>query len=189
MGEPVIVAASRTAIGTFGGALKDVEAHRLAARIIDSLMVQTGASPDELDEVIMGSIYQAGTGPNVSRQAAVAAGVPYEVPSMTVNKMCGSGLKAIGIAPQADRLDEASAIVAGGMENMSRAPYVVANARWGQRLGNGNLVRPAADGSHPRYRSGRCRSQSHGHRPGAGNPQVAGQVGNETGRYRPHRGQ
>ena len=140
MAEPVIVAASRTAIGTFGGALKDVEAHRLAARIINSLMVQTGASPDQLDEVIMGSIYQGGTGPNVARQAAVAAGVPYEVPSMTINKMCGSGLKAIGLAAQAVRLDEAAAIVAGGMENMSRAPYVVANARWGQRLGNGELI-------------------------------------------------
>ena len=110
MAEPVIAAASRTAIGTFGGGLKDIEAHCLGARVIESLLARTRIEPIELDEVIMGSIYQGGAGPNVARQAAVAADVPYEVPSMTVNKMCGSGLKAIGLAAQAIRLDESSAL-------------------------------------------------------------------------------
>lgn len=140
MAEPVIAAASRTAIGTFGGGLKDIEAHSLGARVIESLLARAGIKPAELDEVIMGSIYQGGAGPNVARQAAVAAHVPYEVPSMTVNKMCGSGLKAIGLAAQAIRLNESSVIVAGGMENMSRASYVLPGGRWGQRLGHGEIV-------------------------------------------------
>ena len=140
MADPVVTAAVRTAIGTFGGALKDVEAHHLGSTVIECVLQRSRVSPSEVDEVVLGSIYQGGAGPNLARQASVAGGIPYEVPAMTVNKLCGSGLKAIALAAQSIRLGEGDAIVAGGAENMNRVPYIVPGGRWGQRLGHGELV-------------------------------------------------
>jgi acetyl-CoA C-acetyltransferase len=107
---------------------------------IKAALARCGAESGHLDEVIMGMIYQGGLGPNPARQAAVEAGVPYAVPATTVNKLCGSGLKAIALAGQAIALGEAEAIAAGGMENMSRVPHALPNSRWGERLGHGRLV-------------------------------------------------
>ena len=140
MVDVVITAAKRTAIGTFGGTLKSVEVQELGGCAIAAVLEATGLPAASVDEVIMGSIYQGGAGPNVARRAAVAGGLPYEVPAMTVNKLCGSGLKAIALAAQSIRCGDASVVVAGGMESMSTAPYVAKAARWGERLGHGALV-------------------------------------------------
>ena len=139
MRQAVVVAAVRTAIGSFGGTLKETPAVDLGASVIAQALERVGVAAGTIDEVIMGMIYQAGLGPNPARQAAVAAGLPYEVPAMTVNKLCGSGLKSVGLAAAAVRLGEAQRVVAGGMESMSRAPYTVPSNRWGSRLGHGEI--------------------------------------------------
>lgn len=136
MPQAVIAAAARTAIGTYGGTLRDVPAVVLGERAITASLQRAGVSPDEIDEAVMGMIYQAGQGPNPARQATVAAQVPYSVPSMTVNKLCGSGLKAIALAGQAVRIGDADVVVAGGMESMSGALYGLPGARWGERMGH-----------------------------------------------------
>ena len=140
MSDVVIVEAKRTAIGTFGGTLKSVEAQALGGRAIAATLAATGLPAAAVDEVVMGCIFQGGAGPNVARRAAVAGGLPYEVPAMTINKLCGSGLKSIALAAQSIRCGDAAVVVAGGMESMSSAPYVARTARWGERLGHGELV-------------------------------------------------
>ena len=140
MNEVVIVAATRTAIGSFQGALANLSAVELGAAVIRQLLAQTQLDPAQVDEVILGQVLTAGAGQNPARQAAVKAGLPYEVPALTLNKVCGSGLKALHLAAQAIRCGDAEAVIAGGQENMSLAPYVLPSARTGQRMGHGQLV-------------------------------------------------
>ncbi|MBK5011895.1 acetyl-CoA C-acetyltransferase [Pseudomonas sp. S60] len=140
MNDVVIVAATRTAIGSFQGALAAVPAVDLGAAVIKRLLEQTGLDPAQVDEVILGQVLTAGAGQNPARQAAVKAGLPYSVPALTLNKVCGSGLKALHLAAQAIRCGDADVVVAGGQENMSLAPYVMPSARTGQRMGHGQLV-------------------------------------------------
>ena len=140
MPKAVIVSAVRTAIGSFGGALKDIAATELGRVAVDGAISRSGIHPGDFDEVIMGNVLQAGLGMNPARQAAIAAGVPDSVPSFTVNKVCGSGLKAVALAAQAIAAEDSELLVAGGMESMSRAPYLLTEARWGYRMGNGRLV-------------------------------------------------
>jgi acetyl-CoA C-acetyltransferase len=140
MSRAVIVSGVRTAIGAFGGALKDVPATELGRVVIEGALGRAGIDRADIDEVIMGNVLQAGGGMNAARQAAIAAGIPVTVSSFTVNKVCGSGLKAVTLAAQAIAAGDAELIVAGGMESMSRAPYILNNARWGYRLGNAEVV-------------------------------------------------
>lgn len=140
MREVVIVSAVRTALGTFGGSLKDVSAADLGALVIKEAVNRAGISGDKIDEVLMGNVVQAGLGQNVARQAAVKAGLPVEVPAMTINKVCGSGLRTVSLAAQMIKAGDADIIVAGGMENMSQGPYVLKTARYGQRMGNGQMI-------------------------------------------------
>ena len=138
--QVAVVSAVRTAIGSFGGALKDLDAPHFGSVVIREVLNRCSIENKQIDEVIMGNVYQSGIGPNPARIAAVKAGIPYEVPSMTINKVCGSGLKAIALAAQAIWTGSAQIIVAGGMESMSSAPYLVSNARWGARMGHGRFV-------------------------------------------------
>ena len=140
MQDVVIVAASRTAIGSFQGALAGVDAPELGATVIRHLVEQTGLDSSEVDEVILGQVLTAGAGQNPARQAAIKAGLPHAVPSFTLNKVCGSGLKALHLATQAIRCGDAEVIIAGGQENMSLAPYVLPKARTGLRMGHAELV-------------------------------------------------
>ncbi|MFH0795563.1 MAG: acetyl-CoA C-acetyltransferase [Candidatus Omnitrophota bacterium] len=140
MRETVIVGAIRTAIGKFGGRLKDISAAELGSIVIAESIGKAGLKPEEVEEVIMGNVLGAGLGQNPARQSAVKAGIPYHVPSLTINKVCGSGLKAVNLAAQSIQSGEAEIVVAGGMENMGQAPFLLKNARWGYRLGNGELL-------------------------------------------------
>lgn len=140
MKEVVIVNGVRTAVGTFGGCLKGVSAIELAVRVIKEVIGRTGLKGDQIDEVIMGNVLQSGLGQNPARQAAIGAGIPQEVPSFTVNKVCASGLKPVMLAAQAIMVGDADLIIAGGTENMSRAPYATDNARWGLRMNDDKLV-------------------------------------------------
>lgn len=140
MREVVIVSAVRTAIGTFGGSLKDVPAAELGAIVIKEAVNKAGIKPELVEEVVMGNVIQAGQGQNVARQAAIKAGLPVEIPSMTINKVCGSGLRSVALAAQMIKAGDCDVVVAGGMENMSAAPYAIPGARWGQRMGDGKLV-------------------------------------------------
>ena len=135
-----VVSATRTAIGAFGGALGECSAPFLGSVAIREALRRAAVGGEQVDEVIMGHVLQAGNGPNPARVAAVKAEVPYSVPAMTINKVCGSGLKAINLAAQAIALGDADCIVAGGMESMSRAPYLLPKARWGARMGHAELV-------------------------------------------------
>lgn len=135
----VIVAAGRTAIGTFGGSLAGIPAHSLGATVISSVLEQAGLKPDQVDEVIFGHVLTAGTGQNPARQAAIAAGIPETTPSMTINKVCGSGLKTVHLAAQAIMCGDADIIVAGGQENMSLSPHVLPKSRDGQKMGDWKL--------------------------------------------------
>ena len=138
--EVVIVSAVRTAIGSFQGTLKDVPATKLGAIVIKDALKRAGIDGSQVDEVIMGNVLSAGLGQNPARQATLEAGLSYEVPAMTINKVCGSGLKAIHLAAQAIAAGEAEVVVAGGFENMSQAPYLLMNAREGFRMGNQNVI-------------------------------------------------
>jgi len=138
--EVVIVSAVRTAIGSFQGALKDVPATKLGAIVIEKALEKAGVSKDAVDEVIMGNVLQAGLGQNPARQASIQAGLPQSVSALTINKVCGSGLKAIHLATQAIIAGDADIIVAGGMENMSQSPYLLRNARDGFRMGDQKVV-------------------------------------------------
>jgi acetyl-CoA C-acetyltransferase len=140
MSIAVIVSGARTAIGSFGGALSEIPVSKLGRVVIESALKRAGIDPNDVEEVIMGNVLQAGVGMNAARQSAIAAGIPEGVPSFTVNKVCGSGLKAVALAAQAIAAGDADVIVAGGMESMSRAPYLLRKARTGYRLGNDEIV-------------------------------------------------
>jgi len=140
MKEVVIVSATRTAIGSFGGSLKDVEAVKLGEVVIKEAIKRAGIESKDIDEVLMGNVLQGGLGQNTARQASVNAGVPYEVPATTINKVCGSGLKTVNLAAQAILLGDADIIVAGGMESMSQSNYAAEGSRWGNKMGDGKLV-------------------------------------------------
>jgi acetyl-CoA C-acetyltransferase len=138
--EVVIVSAVRTAIGSFLGSLKDVSAVDLGATVIKEALERAGVSPELVDEVIMGNVLQAGLGQNTARQAAIKAGLPETVPAMAINKVCGSGLKAVHLARQAIISGDADIIVAGGMENMSQAPHLLKGSREGYKMGDQKIV-------------------------------------------------
>ena len=140
MRDVVIASAVRTAVGSFGGSLKDVSAAKLGAVVIKEAVDRAGVDSVQIDEVLFGNVLQGGLGQNVARQSAIAAGLPNEVPSMTINKVCGSGLRAVSLAAQIIKAGDADIIVAGGTENMSMAPYYAPNVRWGARMGDTKLV-------------------------------------------------
>src|SRR5256884_978181 len=136
----VIVAGARTPFGRFGGAFKEVPATTLGPHAIRAAPDRSGVKGEDVDYVIMGQVLQAGAGQITARQAAIAAGIPKEVPAITINKVCLSGINAIALADQLIRAGEIEVAVAGGMESMSTAPYVLPSARWGARMGNTELV-------------------------------------------------
>jgi len=136
----VIVSAARTAIGVFGGALADIPASELGATVIRALLERTGLPPEQIDEVILGQVLTAGMGQNPARQASLGAGLPVTVPAMTINKVCGSGLKAVQLAAQAVRCGDAGIVIAGGQENMSLAPHVLPKSRRGVKMGDWKMV-------------------------------------------------
>jgi acetyl-CoA C-acetyltransferase len=138
--EAVIISAARTPTGKFMGALKDFKATQLGALVVREAVRRAGVPPEEVDEVIMGCVVQAGLGQNPARQAALGAGIPFGVSAVTINKVCGSGLKSVMMAAQGIQLGDAEVVVAGGMESMSNAPYLLTKAREGYRMGNGALV-------------------------------------------------
>ena len=140
MRNVMIASGCRTAIGKFGGTLAAIPATTLGSIVIKEAIKRANITPDMVDEVIMGIVLQAGLGQNAARQAAIAAKIPVEVPSMAINKLCASGLKSVILGAQSIMLKEADIVVAGGMENMSNAPYLLSNARWGYRMGNGEIV-------------------------------------------------
>lgn len=140
MQEAVIVSACRTPVGSFGGSLKDIPAVQLASIVIAEAVKRAGISGDMVDEVLLGCVLQGGQGQNVARQAALKAGLPVEVPCMTLNKVCGSGLRAISLAAQMIKAGDADVVVAGGTENMSMSPFLLDKARYGYRMNNGSLV-------------------------------------------------
>ncbi len=140
MEEVVIVAALRTAVGKFGGSIAKVPATELGAQVIKALLARTGIAPEQVSEVLLGQVLTAGCGQNPARQAALRAGLPDIVPAMTVGKVCGSGLKATHLAAQAIRCGDASIVIAGGQENMSASPHVLAGSRDGFRMGDAKLI-------------------------------------------------
>lgn len=140
MRDVVIVAAKRTAVGSFGGGLSSLRADQLGAAVIKALMEETSVAREQVNEVILGQVLTAGCGQNPARQAAIHAGLPASVPAITINKVCGSGLKAVHMAVQAIQCGDADMIIAGGQESMSQAPHVLPGSRNGQRMGNWSMV-------------------------------------------------
>ena len=140
MKEIVIASACRTAIGKFGGTLKDVSAVDLGATVIKEAVNRAGLKPEQIDEVIMGGVIMGGLGQNPARQASIKAGLPIECTAMTINIVCGSGLKAVALAANQIKAGESEIVVCGGMENMSAAPYAIPKARWGARMGNAQMI-------------------------------------------------
>ena len=140
MREVVIVSAARTPIGKFGGTLKDVPTRQLGAIAIEEALKRAGVAKDQVDEVIMGCVLQGGLGQNVSRQMMLDAGLPVETPCFTINKVCGSGLRAVSLAAQLIKAGDADIVVAGGAENMSSTAYAMPAARWGARMNNTSMV-------------------------------------------------
>jgi acetyl-CoA C-acetyltransferase len=140
MREVVIVGAARTPIGSFGGSLASLSAIDLGKIAAKEAIKRAGIKPDDIDEVIIGNVLSAGLGQNPARQVAIGAGLPDTVPATTINKVCGSGLRAVSMAAQFIMLGDADVILAGGTESMSNAPYLVPGARWGQRMGDGKLI-------------------------------------------------
>jgi acetyl-CoA C-acetyltransferase len=138
--EAVIISAVRTPTGKFQGALKDFSAPELGAMVVRESIARAGVPVEEVDEVIMGNVIQAGVGQNPARQAALRGGIPFGVSAVTINKVCGSGLKAVMMAAQGIQLGDAEVVIAGGMESMTNAPYLLPKARQGYRLGNAELV-------------------------------------------------
>src|SRR5262245_34979513 len=135
LGEIVVSTPRRTAVGTFGGMLKDVPAAELGAAVVKEILTRTGLPGEEVDQVIVGNVLQGGQGMNPGRQVAIKAGLPVDVPGMTINRVCGSGLQAICSAAQEVALGQAEVVLAGGIENMDQAPFVLPNARYGYRMG------------------------------------------------------
>ena len=140
MKEVVIVGAARTPIGSFGGSLKTIPTRQLGAIAIKEAIKRAGIKPEQVDEVIMGAVLQGGLGQNVARQMTLDAGLPIEVPAMTINKVCGSGLRAVELAAQIIKAGDADIVVAGGAENMSATAYAMPAARWGARMFNAQMV-------------------------------------------------
>lgn len=140
MREVVIASAVRTAIGKFGGSLKDVKAVDLGGIVIKEALARAEVKPEMVDEVVFGNVLQVGQGQNPARQALIKAGIPDEIPAFTINKVCGSGLRAVALAAQIIKAGDADIVVAGGTENMSMTPYVVHGARWGLRMGDAKMV-------------------------------------------------
>ena len=140
MSDIVIVAAARTAVGKFGGTLAKTPASELGATVIKDLLKRTGLAGDQISEVILGQVLQAGCGQNPARQSGIKSGLPNVVPAMTINKVCGSGLKAVMLAAQAIRDGDAEIVIAGGQESMSLSPHVVPNSREGMRMGNWQMI-------------------------------------------------
>lgn len=140
MDDAVIVSAVRTPVGSFGGQFKDVSATELGAVAVRAALERAGLAGGDVDEVILGCVLQAGLGQNPARQVAIAAGIPKEVPATSINMLCGSGLKAVAIAAQMIRAGDVDVVVAGGMENMTRAPYLIPTARFGARMGSAELI-------------------------------------------------
>ena len=140
MNEVAIVAACRTAIGNFGGSLSTLSADKLGTTVIKALLEQTGVNPEKVDEVILGQVLTAGSGQNPARQASINAGLPITTPAMTINKVCGSGLKATHLAAQAIACGDANIMIAGGQENMSQAPHVLPGSRNGVKMGDWKAV-------------------------------------------------
>ena len=140
MGEIVIASACRTAIGTFGGTLKDVPAAELGAIVVKEAVKRAGIKPEMVDEVIFGNVLQAGLGQNIARQVTLKAGLPIETTAMTINIVCGSGLKSVALAANQILAGESEIVVCGGTENMSAAPYAIPTARWGARMNNNKIV-------------------------------------------------
>ena len=138
--EIVIVSATRTALGTFGGSLSSIPAPKLGAEVISALLKDTGIQGDQVDEVILGQVLTAGSGQNPARQSALSAGLPETTPAMTINKVCGSGLKAVQLAFQAVACGDAEIVIAGGQENMSLSSHVLPNSRDGKKMGPWGLV-------------------------------------------------
>jgi acetyl-CoA C-acetyltransferase len=140
MEDAVIVSAVRTPVGSFGGQFKDVAATELGAHAVRAALERVAIAGEEVEEVVLGCALQAGLGQNPARQAAIGAGIPKEVPATTINMVCGSGLKAVAIASQMIRAGDADTVVAGGMENMTRAPYLLPSGRFGARMGDAQLI-------------------------------------------------
>src|ERR1700730_9906295 len=140
MENPVILSAVRTPIGKFMGGLSPLSATELGAKVIAEAVRRAGIEPKQVDEAIMGNVVQAGLGQNPARQAALRGGLDPRVAAMTINKVCGSGLKAVGLAAQGVQLEEIEIAVAGGMESMSNCPYLLPGARTGYRLGNAQII-------------------------------------------------
>jgi len=141
MAQKVVLAgACRTAIGKMGGALSNTPAAELGSIVIKEALNRAGVKPEQVDEVLMGCVIQAGLGQNVARQASIKAGLPIETPAVTINVVCGSGLNCVNMAADLIKAGEADIVVAGGMENMSMAPYALPNARFGYRMNNGTVV-------------------------------------------------
>jgi acetyl-CoA C-acetyltransferase len=140
MENAVIVSALRTPVGSFGKSLSAISAIDLGVTVLRESLRKIGLKPEEVNEVILGNVLQAGLGQNPARQVAIHAGLPHETPAFTVNKVCASGMKSVALAAQAVMLGDAEVVIAGGIENMSRTPYGLNSARWGQRMGEGKLV-------------------------------------------------
>jgi len=138
--EVILAGAVRTPIGTFGGSFAETPATELGAVALREALKRAGVAPEQVDEVIMGNVLSAGLGMNPARQAAIAAGIPDTVPATAINKVCGSGLKAVALAAQAIILGDADVVLAGGMEGMSSAPYLLPKARYGYRMGHGEVI-------------------------------------------------
>src|SRR5262250_2360913 len=138
--DVVIISGCRTPVGKFQGSLSDLSAPQLGAIVVREVVKRAGIDPAQVDECIMGNVISAGLGQNPARQAAIFGGLAPEVGAMTINKVCGSGLKAVGLAAQAIQTGNSTIVVAGGMESMTNAPYLLPNARKGYRLGNGQVV-------------------------------------------------
>ncbi|SEQ32522.1 acetyl-CoA C-acetyltransferase [Ectothiorhodospira magna] len=136
----VIVGAARTPVGTFNGSLSQIPASALGAAVIKALLARTGLSAEQVDEVILGQVLQAGVGQNPARQAALAAGIPHAAPAMTINKVCGSGLKAVHLAWQSVLCGDSSVVIAGGQENMTASPHVLPGSRQGSKMGDWKMV-------------------------------------------------
>ncbi len=140
MRDVFIINAVRTPVGSFGGALTGVPAVELGTLVVKELLKRTGLKPEQVDELVFGCVLQSGQGQNVARQIVIKSGIPREVPAFTINKVCASGLRSVSLAAQMIKAGDADAIIAGGTENMSAAPYGAPNVRWGARLNNGQLV-------------------------------------------------
>ncbi len=140
MKQPVVVCAKRSPIGNFGGVFKDVSAVQLGVHTLQAIFAETGVKPENIDEVIVGNVCGAGQGQNIARQISIHSGIPDTVPAYTVNKVCGSGMKAVALAAMMIACEEAEIVVAGGTENMSQIPYVLQDARWGARMGDKTMM-------------------------------------------------